>query len=206
MSLSTRVGKRHPQGPERARDVADGRPVAALGRLTTTDGSPVANQSIVFNGTLRRRARPPSRTRRRRSTDTGGRFSRDPARRAEPSLTLFYPGAPGILTRTRDVALRVPASAPSMPRRRHNLAAPAASASPAACGCSETRCPPGGKLVDLQAAQRGRRSRSPPPAQPAQTPAGTQSPASAAPRAATRSACASAARRCSPMNWGTPLP
>ncbi len=155
MSLSTRVGKGHSHKVRNERaTIGYGRPVTVLGRLTSTDGSPIANQAIVFNGTLRQTgatAQPIATA----MTDTGGRFSVTLPAGPSRTLSVVYPGAPGILTRTRDVALRVPASATIH----------AAAASISGSGSVRfngrlrmlgTTLPPGGKLVDLQAAQGGR--------------------------------------------------
>ena len=53
MSLSTRVGKRARKVRNARASVPYGRPVQVLGRLTTTEGTPIANQPIVINGALR---------------------------------------------------------------------------------------------------------------------------------------------------------
>ncbi len=155
MSLSTRVGKGRSRKVRNERaTIAYGRPVTVLGRLTSTDGSPIANQAIVINGTLRQTgatAQPIVTA----MTDTGGRFSVTLPAGPSRKLSVVYPGAPGILTRTRDVALRVPASATIH----------AAAASIRGSGSVRfngrlrmlgTTLPPGGKLVDLQASQGGR--------------------------------------------------
>jgi hypothetical protein len=204
MSLSTRVGKHARKVQNERATVGYGRAVTVLGRLTTTDGSPVANQSIVISGTLRQTgatAQPVAIA----PTDTGGRFSVTLPAGPSRSLSVVYPGAQGILTRTRAVALRVPASS-TIRAAAKSIRGAGSVASPAACACSAPRCPPAARSSTSRPPSAAAGPPSPPRGRPAPAAAGTPPPASAAHRAATRSACASAARRCSPMNWGTPLP
>jgi hypothetical protein len=71
------------------------------------------------------------------------------------ALSVVYPGAAGILTRTRDVALRVPASATIHASATRLFGAGTVRFS-GRLGTLGTALPPGGKIVDLQAAQGGR--------------------------------------------------
>jgi hypothetical protein len=154
MSLSTRVGKHARKVRNERATVPYGRAVTVLGRLTTTDGSPVANQSIVINGTLRQTgatAQPVAIA----STDTGGRFSVSLPAGPSRSLTVVYPGAEGILTRTRAVALRVPASA-TIHAAADSIRGAGSVRFSGSLRLLGTALPPGGKIVDLQASQRGR--------------------------------------------------
>ncbi len=205
MSLSTRVGKHARKVQNERATVAYGRAVTVLGRLTTTDGSPVANQSIVVTGTLRQTgatAQPVAIAvdRHRRALLV------HPARRPEPHAQRRLPGRPGILTRTRARRaararqLDDPRGGDEHPRRRQRpLLRPPAHARHHAAAGRQDRRPPGLPARPLDHRRHHPRHRR-------RTAAGAPSPASAAPRAATRSACASAARRCSPTNWGTPPP
>jgi hypothetical protein len=127
--------------------------VAVSGRLTSTDGQPIANQWIVVTGTLRRTGATPQRVA-LVSTNTGGRFRFTVPAGPSQTLSVEYPGAPGLLKRVRGVALRVPASASiraattvrrgrgsiRFSGRLRTLGAP---------------LPPGGKAVELQAFTRG---------------------------------------------------
>jgi hypothetical protein len=154
MSLSTRVGKHARKVQNERATVAYGRAVTVLGRLTTTDGSPVANQSIVITGTLRQTgatAQPVAIA----LTDTGGRFSVTLPASPSRSLSVVYPGAQGILTRTRAVALRVPASSTIHAAAKSIRGAGSVRFS-GSLRMLGTTLPPGGKIVDLQASQRGR--------------------------------------------------
>ena len=54
MSLSTRTATRFHKVRNARANVPYGRAVALSGRLTTTDGAPIAHQPIVVTGTLRR--------------------------------------------------------------------------------------------------------------------------------------------------------
>jgi hypothetical protein len=154
MSLSTRVGK-HARKVQNARaNVPYGRAVEVLGRLTSTDGAPIANQPIVITGRLHQTgapATPAAST----TTDTGGRFAVKLPAGPSRKLTVVYPGAAGILTRTRTVALRVPASA-TIRASTDSLRGAGAVRFSGRLRALGASLPPGGKIVELQAAQRGR--------------------------------------------------
>ena len=206
MSLSTRVGKGSSRKVRNERaTIGYGRAVTVLGRLTTVDGSPLADQEIVLSGTERRAGAAAADLARVR-TDTGGRFRVTVPAGPSRDVTVRYPGAarpPAPLARGQPCASR-PArrSAPPAPR----CAARARSASPAACAPSAPRCRRAARSSTSRPPSAAAGRPSPPPAPAAPPAPGAPSHASAAPRAATRSGCASAARRCSPTNWGTPLP
>ena len=155
MSLSTRIGNRKSRKVRNERaTVGYGRAVTVLGRLTTLEGSPLANQPIVVTGLERRTGATPTDLA-TAMTDTGGRFSialpAGPAR----VLTVRYAGAPGLLHRARDVALRVPASS-SIRASREALSGAGSVRFSGRLRALGAALPPGGKIVDLQAAQRGR--------------------------------------------------
>ena len=185
--------------------VGYGRAVTLLGRLTTVDGTALAGQPIVVSG-VERRAGATAVDLGRVSTDARGRFSVTvPAGPSRDRHASGYPGAGGLLHRVREVALRVPASA-TIRAARATLSGQGAIRFSGRLRTLGAALPPGGKIVDLQASQRGRWSTVATTRTRGLTAPGAPSHASAAPRAATRSACASAAKRCSPTNWGTPLP
>ena len=92
MSLSTRVGKGSSRKVRNERaTIGYGRAVTVLGRLTTVDGSPLADQEIVLSGTerrdRRRRRRPRPRSHRHRRS-----LQRHAARRPQPRRRRPLPG------------------------------------------------------------------------------------------------------------------
>jgi hypothetical protein len=128
--------------------------VTVFGRLTTTDGAPLARQPIAVTAALHRagaRAAPLRGT----ATDAHGRFSvRMPA---GPSriLTVAYPGAAGLLPRVSHAALRVAASS-SVHAAPRLLFGRGLVRFWGRLGLRGTRVPAQGKLVDLQAFDAGR--------------------------------------------------
>jgi hypothetical protein len=154
MSLSTRVGRGHARKVQDARaNVGYGRAVTLLGRLTSTDGAPVAGQPIVFTGTLRRTGATPSQVA-TATTDADGRFSVTLPPGPSQSVSVVYPGTQGVLTRTRGVSLRVPASA-TIHASKARLSGAGSVRFSGRLRMLGTSLPPGGKIVDLQASQRG---------------------------------------------------
>ena len=155
MSLSTRVGRgsAHKVRNERAR-VGYGRAVTLLGRLTTVDGTPLAGQPIVVAG-VERRAGAAEVELGRASTDARGRFSVTVPAGPSREVTVRFPGAGGLLHRVRAVALRVPASA-TIHAARASLSGQGSIRFSGRLRALGAALPPGGKIVDLQAAQRGR--------------------------------------------------
>jgi hypothetical protein len=132
-----------------------GHSVALSGRLTTTDGVPLAHQPISVTAVVHRigaRRAPPTAT----STDARGRsVVRVPAGPSR-EVTLTYPGRAGLLRRVRDVATRV-ADWSSMHASPRRLFGPGRVRFSGRLGLRGARVPPGGKLVDLQAHDAGRR-------------------------------------------------
>jgi hypothetical protein len=85
MSLSTRVGRAHSRKIQNARaTVAYGRAVTVLGRLTSTDGAPVAGQAIVVNGTVHRTGATPVQVATATPTPTAASRWRSRPARARP--------------------------------------------------------------------------------------------------------------------------
>jgi hypothetical protein len=127
--------------------------VAISGRLTSTDGQPIANQWIVVTGTLRRtgaRPQPVAAV----QTNTGGRFILTVPAGPSQTLKVEYAGGPGLLKRVRSLALRVPASATI----RAATLVRSGSGSIRFSGRLRTLgapLPPGGKAVVLQGFTRG---------------------------------------------------
>ncbi|MDA0164834.1 carboxypeptidase-like regulatory domain-containing protein [Solirubrobacter ginsenosidimutans] len=155
MSLSTRIGSGHARKVQDARaTVGYGRAVTVLGRLTSTDGAPVAGQPIVLNG-IQHRAGATSSQVATATTDADGRFSVTLPAGPSQRLTVVYPGAAGMLTRTREVALRVPASA-TIRASKVRLSGAGSVRFSGRLRMLGTSLPPGGKIVDLQASQNGR--------------------------------------------------
>ena len=155
MSLSTRVGKSSSRKVRNERaTVGYGRAVTVLGRLTTVDGSPLADQEIVLAGTERRTGAVAADLARVR-TDTGGRFSVTLPAGPSRDIVVRYPGASGLLHRSRAVSLRVPASA-TIHAARASLRGQGSIRFTGRLRALGGALPPGGKIVDLQASQRGR--------------------------------------------------
>jgi hypothetical protein len=155
MSLSTRIGKRSSRKVQNARaTVPYGRAVRVHGRLTSTDGAPVANQTIVVTGVLRQtgaRAVPVATT----LTDTGGRFSLTVPAGPSRVISVAYTGAGGFLHRERSVALRVPASA-TIHAADVLISGAGSVRFSGRLRRLGTALPDGGKIVDLQARAGGR--------------------------------------------------
>ena len=155
MSLSTRIGKAQlAQGAQRARDVGYGRAVTVLGTPDHRRRPPLTDQEIVLAGTERRTGAAPADLARVR-TDTGGRFSVTLPAGPSRDLTVRYPGASGLLHRSRAVSLRVPASA-TIHAARASLRGQGSIRFTGRLRALGAALPPGGKIVDLQASQRGR--------------------------------------------------
>lgn len=155
MSLSTRLGGRSSVKVQDARaTVPYGRSVTVLGRLTSTDGAPIAGQPIAITGELHQTGAKPAAPI-TVTTDGDGRFSLLVPAGPSRELTVVYPGSPGVLTRTRTVALRVPASA-TIHASKARLSGAGAVRFSGRLRMLGTSLPPGGKIVDLQASQRGR--------------------------------------------------
>ena len=154
MSLSTRVGKHAVKVRNERATIPYGRAVTVLGRLTSTDGSPIANQPIAVTGMLRLTGATPDPVA-STFTDTGGRYTVTIPAGPSRTLNVSYPGANGLLTRTRNVSLRVPASSTihASVTTRRGAGTIRFSGRLRILG---TKLPPGGKIVDLQASQGGR--------------------------------------------------
>ncbi|HET6548446.1 MAG TPA: hypothetical protein VFG79_08325, partial [Solirubrobacter sp.] len=153
MSLSTRTGKHfHKVRHARAR-VPYGRAVQLAGRLTTTDGVPIAHQPIAVTGVLRRTGAGPEPVT-TAVTDTNGRFRFSVPAGPSRTLTVAYAGNAGVLRRARTASLRVPARATIRAGRRvlHGTGRVRFHGRLKTLGAA---LPPGGKIVELQAAQRG---------------------------------------------------
>jgi hypothetical protein len=88
-------------------------------------------------------------------TDTNGRYAVTIPAGPSRTLTVTYPGGPGVLTRTRSVALRVPASS-TLHASVTTLRGSGSIRFSGRLRMLGTALPPGGKIVDLQASQRGR--------------------------------------------------
>ena len=164
-----------------------GQPIALNGKLHRTGATPVALG----------RPPPPTATAASRSLVPAG---------PSQALTVVYPGAAGILTRTRVSRAARPGQrddprveGPALRRRVGPLLRSPADARHLAAAGRQDRRPPSLPARPLDDRRHRPRHR----ARPA---AGTPSPASAATRAASRSACASAAKRCSRTSSGTPPP
>ena len=129
-------------------------PSPSSGRLTTVDGTPLADQQIVVAGIERRTGATAADLARVR-TDTGGRFSVTLPAGPSRDIAVRYPGASGLLHRSRAVSLRVPASA-TIHAARASLSGQGSIRFSGRLRALGAALPPGGKIVDLQASQRGR--------------------------------------------------
>jgi hypothetical protein len=154
MSLSTRVGDRARKVQNARATIPYGHAVRVLGRLTTTDGSPIANQSIVVTGVLRQTGAAPQAVA-TASTDTGGRFAVLVPAGPSRTVSVEYTGAPGLLHRVRSVALRVPADS-TIHAATDVISGAGSIRFSGRLRLLGTELPPGGKIVDLQASQGGR--------------------------------------------------
>ena len=155
MSLSTRVGRGSSRKVRNERaTVGYGRAVTLLGRLTTVDGTAVAGQPIVVTG-VERRAGAAAVALGSVTTDARGRFSMVVPAGPSRDVSVRFAGASGLLHRLRSVSLRVPASA-TIHASRVSLGGQGAIRFSGRLRALGAALPPGGKIVDLQAAQRGR--------------------------------------------------
>ena len=206
MSLTTRVGARARTVRNARASVPYGRAVTVSGRLTTIDGAPLAGQEVSVTSQIRPDGRRAGRADLGLAPTRRGRFSL--AVPAGPSrlLRVVYGGGDGVVGRTRSVSLRVAASATIHASSRVLRGAGTVRFS-GRLRTLGTKLPPGGKIVDLQAAAgRALVDRRHHPRGRARRHAGARSPASAARRAAIPSGCGSGARRRSAMTSDTRVP
>ena len=154
MSLSTRVGARARTVRGGRASVPYGRAVTVSGRLTTVDGAPLAGQVVSVTSQVRQTGAAPVALTTIR-TDSRGRFTL--AVPAGPSrlLRVAFDGGGGAVGRTRSVSLRVAASATIHASTRVLRGAGTVRFS-GRLRTLGTKLPPGGEIVDLQAAQGGR--------------------------------------------------
>ncbi len=149
MSLNRRVGKTVRKVRAGRVSVPYGRPATFSGRITTTDGVPLAGQTVSVTSTLRQTAATlqPFAT---VTTDARGRFSftlpAGPAR----LLSVEYRGGVGFLRRIRSVTVRVPAAA-TIHASDELISGRTRVRFFGRLLLLGTQLPPGGKLVDLQA-------------------------------------------------------
>lgn len=131
-----------------------GHSVALSGRLTTTDGVPLARQPIAVSALVHRLGARRSGLATTR-TDAHGRFSLRVPAGPSRALTVSYPGAAGLLRSTRYAALRVEAwsSIHAAPRLLFGHGRVRFSGR---LGLRGAHVPQSGKLVDVQAHDAGR--------------------------------------------------
>jgi hypothetical protein len=155
LSLATRVGSGRVRTVRRARaTVGYGRVVRVSGRLTTADGAAVSDAPLLVSSVLRRTG---ARTRELAAprTDGTGRFSfRVPAGPSR-ELAVTYAGSSSLLARRRSLTLRVPASS-TIHASSRSLSGAGTIRFSGRLGTRGTSIPSGGKIVELQASQRGR--------------------------------------------------
>ena len=154
MSLNTRVGTRSRKVQNARANIRYGRNVAVSGRLTSTDGDPLIGQPIVVTGVERRTGAAPQAVT-TVVTDGTGRFRFTVPAGPSRELTVSYPGGDGLLKRSRDVWLKTPASATIHASRTVVRGAGRVRFS-GRLRLLGTALPPGGKIVVLEAFQRGK--------------------------------------------------
>ncbi len=154
MSLNTRVGTRTRKVQNARANIRYGRNVAVSGRLTSTDGDPLIGQPIVVTSVERRTgaaAQPVTTV----VTDGTGRFRFTVPAGPSRELTVSYPGGDGLLKRSREVWLKTPASATIHASKTVVRGAGRIRFS-GRLRLLGTALPPGGKIVVLEAFQRGK--------------------------------------------------
>jgi hypothetical protein len=154
MSLSARTGSRSRSVQNARANVPYGRAVTLSGRVTTTDGVPIANQAIVVTSTLRRTGATPEALT-STVTDATGRFRFSVAAGPSRRLSIAYPGTTGVLQRSREVWLRTRASA-SIRAAEESIRGAGRIRFSGRLRLLGTALPPGGKIVVLEARQNGR--------------------------------------------------
>lgn len=154
LSLSTRTATRYHKVRNARANVPYGRAVALSGRLTTTDGAPLAGQPLVVTSTLRRTGATPE-VLTTVVTDATGRFRFTVAAGPSRRLAIAYAGTAGVLPRSREVWLRTRASA-TIRASTESIAGAGRVRFSGRLRLLGTALPPGGKIVVLEALQRGR--------------------------------------------------
>jgi hypothetical protein len=154
MSLSTRTATRFHKVRNARANVPYGRAVAVSGRLTTTDGAPVAHQPIHVMSTLRRTgatAEPLTSV----VTDAAGRFRFTVPAGPSRKLAIGYAGSTGVLQRSREVRLHTRASS-TIRAATESIRGAGRVRFSGRLRLLGTALPPGGKIVVLEALQSGR--------------------------------------------------
>jgi hypothetical protein len=154
MTLNTRLNKHLSKVRNAAAKVPYKHDVVVTGRLTTVDGVPLGGQPIRVDSTLRQ-SRATTQTLRTVTTAPSGRFSfripPGPSRR----LDITFSGAPDLLHRTRSVTLHVPARS-TIHASDTTISGARTVRFSGRLGLLGARLPSGGKIVVLEARQRGR--------------------------------------------------
>ena len=154
MSLSTRTATRYHKVRNARANVPYGRAVALSGRLTTTDGAPIAHQPLVVTGTLRRTGATPE-VLTNVVTDATGRFRFTAPAGPSRKLAIAYAGNTGVLQRSREVWLHTRASA-SIRASTEVVRGAGRVRFSGRLRLLGAALPPGGKIVVLEALQNGR--------------------------------------------------
>jgi hypothetical protein len=154
MSLSTRTATRFHKVQNARANVAYGRAVAVSGRLTTTDGAPLAHQPLVVTSTLRRTGAAPE-VLTSVVTDATGRFRFTVAAGPSRKLAIAYAGNTGVLQRSREVWLHTRASA-TIRAATESIRGAGRIRFSGRLRLLGAALPPGGKIVVLEALQNGR--------------------------------------------------
>jgi hypothetical protein len=154
MSLSTRTATRFHKVRNARANVPYGRRVALSGRLTTTDGAPIAHQPLTVTSALRRTGALPE-TLATVVTDAAGRFRYTVAAGPSRKLAIAYAGNTGVLARSREVLLYTRASA-SIRASTQSIRGAGRIRFSGRLRLLGAALPPGGKIVVLEALQNGR--------------------------------------------------
>jgi hypothetical protein len=154
MTLNTRLNKHLSKVRNASATIPYNRDVVVTGRLTTVDGVPLGGQAISVTSTLRQaRAKPtPLRT---VTTAPSGRFSFRVQPGPSRKLDITFGGAPDLLHRTRSVTLHVPARS-TIQASDTKVSGAASVRFSGRLGLVGAKLPSGGKIVVLEARQRGR--------------------------------------------------
>jgi hypothetical protein len=154
MTLNTRLGRHAVKVRHASAAVPYRHVVAVTGRLTTVDGFRLGGQALTVTSTERVAGARPQFFRTVITSPTG-RFAftvpAGPSRR----LDIAYAGGPDLLHRTRSVTLKVPASSTIHASRTTVFGAATVHFS-GHLGLFGAHLPKGGKIVVLEAEQRGR--------------------------------------------------
>lgn len=154
MTLNTRRNKHLKKVRNASATVPYNHDVVVTGRLTTVDGVPLGGQAISVVSTLRQSRATPTALR-TVTTAPSGRFSFRVQPGPSRKLDLSFGGAADLLHRTRSVTLHVPARS-TIHASDTTISGATSVGFSGRLGLVGAKLPSGGKIVVLEARQRGR--------------------------------------------------